>query len=224
MRPEQVAEVARTLRERHAARPHRIERLTSWLTPATAYAVAKLGRASIERRPYTRGLYETYGVRGIDYVEVARGDRLPITVLKIAGSVVMVDDPAHWWSIQDTAAELRGRVLVGGLGLGLILHALARNPDIERVTVVERDADVIALMTPNLPRALDIEVVLDDFLEYVESRPSFDSAFVDLWVTHGYEDTIRTLVEKVVPLAVRVLTCTGARMHTLGFVGSEALP
>lgn len=197
--------------------------LEEWETPATAYPIAKVGKAAIARRPYTRGIYAGNGIRGVHFFDVPRGHRLPITTLMIGRKVWMVDDPPHWWSIQDTAERLHGRVLVGGLGLGLILHALVGKPAVDHVVVVEREADVISLMAPNLPKDLDIEIVAGDFYEYVETRPTFDTAFVDLWVTHGYEEGRRIYSDEVLPLAVRVLTCTGAPMYALGFTGSEPI-
>jgi hypothetical protein len=40
----------------------------------------------------------------------------------------------------------KGRVLVGGLGLGAILWALLEKPEVEHITVIERDPQVINIM------------------------------------------------------------------------------
>lgn len=209
-------------------RPLRSVILSSWETPATAYPRASVGRAAIARYSYGRGFYLAYGTAGgagpVDFFKVPGGRRLPVTTLKIDGRTWMIDDPPHWWSIRETARRLRGRVLIGGLGLGLILWAAAENPEVERAVVIERDADVIALMLPNLPKRPAIEIVEDDFAGYLDRAGRFDSAFVDLWVTYGHEEGRRLFAEEVLPLALRVFEKTGAKMHTLGFIGSEALP
>lgn len=36
----------------------------------------------------------------------------------------MVDDPPHFWSMQDYTRKSIGNVLVAGLGLGLVTHEL----------------------------------------------------------------------------------------------------
>ena len=44
--------------------------------------------------------------------------------------------------------DATGRVLINGLGLGMLLAAILRKPDVKRVRVIEHDADVIALVGP----------------------------------------------------------------------------
>ena len=192
--------------------------LDAWRTPASDYPRERIGRARIRRIPYV-GRMMCYGSGGVDFVTFPR--RVLVTTLEVDGKCWMVDDPPHWWSIQETAKKLSGRVLVGGLGLGLILHAMADNPLVESAVVVEREHDVIDLLRPNLPPGLEAEIVETDFLDYIESAAHFDSAFVDLWVTQNFTETQRTLAEEVIPLATRIRERTGAPMYTLGFSGSE---
>ena len=110
---------------------------------------------------------------------------LPITNLKIAGRVVMVDDPPHWWAMMDHAAKYRGHVLVAGLGLGLIVHALAANQQVERITVVEREPDVIAAVAPHLPGE-KLRIVEGDFFNYHRDFEP-EGVFFDLFVGNGHE-------------------------------------
>lgn len=69
-------------------------------------------------------------------------------MLGLDGDEITVDEPAHWWAMLEHARHFRGQVLVAGLGLGLIVHALAANPPVRKITVVERDRDVIEAVWP----------------------------------------------------------------------------
>lgn len=72
------------------------------------------------------------------------------------GHVVMSDTPAE---IQDFSKPVRVAkqsyrseqryVLINGLGLGVVLQAILDDPTIERMTVVEKSADVIKLVAPH---------------------------------------------------------------------------
>lgn len=95
----------------------------------------------------------------------------------------MVDDVAHWWSIQEHAALYEGHVLVAGLGLGLIVYALAANPKVKSITVIEREPDVIELVGHHLPKC---KIVCADWDKY-KPRKKFDGVFFDLFVGEGKE-------------------------------------
>jgi hypothetical protein len=201
----------------------RFANLDSWQTPASDYPRNEsVGHATFKKFRYS-GTYMGFGVHDADFVQFAK--RVEITALQVRKQTWMVDDPWHYWSIQDSAAQLHGRVLVGGLGLGLVLHELARNPNVDSVLVIEREQDVIDLLHPYLPESLDLEIVNDDFYHYIESdESSFDSAFVDLWVTNGRDETRNVFYGDVLPLALRLFLRFGIQTHTLGFVGSKPLP
>ena len=94
--------------------------LTTWKTPATAYPEARVGKAEIKTLRY-RGIYHAYGLQGHRFF---RAVNLPIRSLAIEGETWMVDDPPHWWAMEDHARFYQGHVLVAGLGLGLIVHTL----------------------------------------------------------------------------------------------------
>ncbi len=165
--------------------------LTSWRTPATDYPDAELGNVRIETVKYRRGYYRCYGLRDHQVYRVAK----PITIrgLTIDGKTWMVDDPPHWWAMEEHAQFYRGHVLVAGLGLGLIVHALATNRSVTRITVVEREQDVIDLVAPLVP---PVEIVHGDFWEW--DGPTPDGVFFDLFVGNGRElvpDALRAYVQ-----------------------------
>lgn len=70
-----------------------------------------------------------------------------------------------------------GDVLVGGLGLGILAATLASRPDVDSVTVVEIDRDVIALCSRP-----GYEVINRDIAKYLGSTcVRHDSYLLDTW-------------------------------------------
>jgi hypothetical protein len=170
-----------------------------WHTPALAMPRRWQGRARIADDWCYRGRYEAYGTGppggpGYDFYRLRR--KVRITELKVDGRVCMVDDCPHWWAMQAHAREYRGHVLVAGLGLGLIVHALAANPEVAGITVVERDKDVIDLVSPHLPEAPPTSVVHADWYDYRPDRPP-DGVFYDLFAGDGRELVPEAIAEMI---------------------------
>ena len=151
--------------------------------------------------------YQCYGIKGFDYFQAVRP--LPIKSLQVGRKTCMVDDPPHWWAMEEHATFYRGHVVVAGLGLGLIVHALAACPGVERVTVVEVEPDVITLVQPHLPPSAKVEIVAGDFWDW-EGRP--DGVFYDLFVGDGSTlaaEALRTMLD----LRERFPGATTLRIH-----------
>ena len=128
-----------------------------------------------------------YGVNDFSLVEAKK--KFPVTTLKIANKTCMVDDPPHYLGMIEHSMAYHGHVLCAGLGLGLIVHALNCNPDVTRITVVEREQDVIDLVQPCLPQD-KLTILHGDFWDLAdwytlaeESKP--DGVFYDLFVGDG---------------------------------------
>lgn len=68
------------------------------------------------------------------------------TRLMRGGTVVMSDTPDEIRDHYSIIGKARGHVLINGLGIGMVLAAVLKKPEVERVTVVELSADVIALV------------------------------------------------------------------------------
>lgn len=191
--------------------------LTSWRTPATDYPDATIGKARIETVQYRRGHYQCYGLRGHQVYRIAKP--IPIRGLTIEGKTWMVDDPPHWWAMEDHARFYHGHVLVAGLGLGLICHTLAANPKVTRITVVEREKDVIELVAPCLPA---VEIEHGDFWDWNGPQP--DGVFLDLFVGNGHEllpDAIRAYVEMFQWFPGAIIRIHGFNNDRLSCLGAD---
>jgi hypothetical protein len=137
---------------------------------------------------YPKGYYPMHGESGFAEFNCLR--QIPITMLAVNERVLMWDEPPHWYGIKRCAKKMHGRVLVAGLGLGLIAHALKSNPAVEEVVIVENNKDVIDLIGPVCPSSMKIEHA--DWYTWGCSAFSPDSVLVDL--ADGDYDAIR--VEK----------------------------
>lgn len=117
-----------------------------------------------------------------------------ITVHKLLhhGDLVTSDCPneiyTQWKNGFDQAY---GRVLVGGLGIGMASCIIANAiKGVSSVTTVEIDQDDIALIKPQLPKfQVPHHIVRADLFKYIktssEKGHSFDSAYFDIWSGTG---------------------------------------
>ena len=186
-----------------------IIKISEWKTPATDYPEKQIGSARIVHGFYNYGLFHNYGVRGYKFFDVTK--QIPVTSLEIREDkdkrvwwTWMVDDPPHWWSMQDYARNSTGRVLVAGLGLGLVTHELLNNVDADSIIVIEKNKDVIDLISMLLPKAegIKFQIINKDFYDFVhESEEDFDRLIVDLWTSGSLEETKRILHEEVIPFS-----------------------
>lgn len=112
----------------------------------------------------------------------------------------MSDHPAEVWSHVQHLKDFRGRVLVGGLGIGLAVTYLERHPFVKEIVVVEKSRSVCQLVWPHLKlKTRKTRLVNKCLFKYLsqERRPmAFDFAFYDIWRESGEH----TLWNCVMPL------------------------
>ena len=107
------------------------------------------------------------------------------------GGVWMSDSPYEYYGMAQLAARARpGKVLVGGLGLGILANMLANREDIDGVTVVELSDEVIHMVKPHLhPK---VKVVHGDFLGEMSKLErqgiQFDTVVSDIYKSCGPEE------------------------------------
>lgn len=96
--------------------------------------------------------------------------------------VVMSNTPMEVRSNREAYRTAHGRVLVNGLGLGMLLEGLLSKADVTYVRVVEVDPHVVRLVGPHFARDPRVEVILADALTYRPARgETFDYAWHDIW-------------------------------------------
>lgn len=183
----------------------KILEIREWYTPATDYPQQEVGDYRIHQKRYTRGVYEMWGVDDHIFFRVTKP--IPITCLQQRRGKRwhdwMVDDPPHWRAMEIYAEQSKGKVLTSGLGLGLIVHGLIKNPQVEQITVVEQSAAVVTLVTPNLPKSDKLRIIIGDFHLFTKvDQTEWDTIIVDLWVAHGADQKLDIFHHKILPTMV----------------------
>ena len=131
-----------------------------------------------------------FGSRGR---EIAPGT---YTRLCRGGQIVMSDTPAEKRDHYGAVLSAKGRVLVSGLGLGVVAQAMLLKPEVQQVTVVEISGDVMALVLPTLQERFGarLRVVQADTRTWKPGLPKgtkYDYCWHDIWDTicgDNYED------------------------------------
>lgn len=162
----------------------------NWKTPLTDVPLKTVGTARLKRVNYN-GVYRHNGVLGYEFYSV-RG-WMKVTALQIKDGrrwkTWMVDDPVHWDGMKEAVEDLpAGRILVAGLGLGLMLHHMASEPRFTEITVIERDPDVIKLILPTLPKDPRVTIIAADYYRYIKTTTeTYDGVLWDLAVGNPAE-------------------------------------
>lgn len=96
----------------------------------------------------------------------------------------MSDLPGEIYEHLEAIKQLQGPVLIGGLGLGVIVKAAIANPRVTRITVIEKDPDVIAMVGPHYQRDKRVQIVQCDMLEYQPPKQDrWEVVWMDIWPT-----------------------------------------
>jgi hypothetical protein len=100
------------------------------------------------------------------------------------GEVIMSDTPAEKRDHYTAVSMAEGEVLINGLGIGMVLNACARKPEVTKVTVVEASADVIALCASHYRRKYKrrVEIIHDDALAFTPPKGvTYGMVWHDIW-------------------------------------------
>lgn len=108
---------------------------------------------------------------------------------------VLLEDGNVWMSIvlseiQSMALPVEktsGKVITYGLGLGYYVYMVSSKPDVESVTVIEKNPDVISLfrkkLLPQFPNKEKVQIIEDDAFDFIRKQKDgeFNYAFSDFW-------------------------------------------
>ena len=108
----------------------------------------------------------------------------------------VLEDGNEWMTLTpvdlDTSDEAieraHGKVVTFGLGLGYYTYMVSEKEDVDSITVIEKNPDVIALFNeyilPQFSHPEKVRLINTDAFEYAERempREGYDVAFVDTW-------------------------------------------
>ena len=96
------------------------------------------------------------------------------------GSIVMSDTEMEKRTNSEFVRNAHGKVLIGGLGIGLILLAVQDKVEVEKITVIEKNREVIDLVASQLPLNGKVEIVNANVFDYVPSE-KYNTIYMDIW-------------------------------------------
>lgn len=113
--------------------------------------------------------------------------------------VVMSNTPMEVRTNATFIRKATGDVLINGLGLGMVLTAILKKPEVTSVTVVEIAEEVIELVGPTFRHDPRVTIVHADATTYQPKKgQTFDAVWHDIWtfITADNLDEMKTLHRK----------------------------
>ncbi len=116
-----------------------------------------------------------------------RGAYVPVgqyAQLLVGHELMMSDTSMERRSNREFVYRAHGQVLVAGLGLGLILFAIADKPTVEHITVIEKYQDVIDLVGPAVKAKLGdkVTIICADIFEWKPPKGTkWNCVYFDVW-------------------------------------------
>lgn len=132
-----------------------------------------LGNAKVEQFTVFeydfRAIYRDGLIPGKKYVRLLIDDEL-----------FMSDAPMEKESNHDIIEKVYGNVLIAGLGIGLILLPMQNKKEVKRITVVEKNPNVIKIIGSQLPFNEKVEIIHADIFDFIPSQ-KYDCIYLDIW-------------------------------------------
>jgi hypothetical protein len=173
----------------------------------------KIGNVEVRRfevpKKSVANMMEMFSGRGTDpgwYTGIYRGNTLWM-------SDTLAEQRDHW-EVDLKIRDRGGRVLIMGLGLGMIVKRALDNPNVTHVDVVELDPDVAALVGPSYAGPRCTIHVADAYEIKWPAGTKWDVAWHDIWPT---------LSEDNLPEMAKLARSYGRRVGWQGFWGKELL-
>lgn len=105
--------------------------------------------------------------------------------LNYQGVTWMNITPNEIETMEKAIREIKGDVIVFGLGLGYLPFMISNKSDVHHIKIIENDINIIKLFKDNLldyfTNKSKIEIIQDDASNYLNKDLKYDYAFVDLW-------------------------------------------
>lgn len=96
-------------------------------------------------------------------------------------TVVMSNTEMELRTNRAIISAAHGRILINGLGLGVVLTAILEKPQVEHVTVVEKSDDVIKLVAPSFAKDR-VTIIHGDAFDHAPMKGErFGAVWHDIW-------------------------------------------
>lgn len=120
------------------------------------------------------------------FVISGKGDQVvsagSYVTLIMDGRVMMSDTDAEKMSNYAFIKKANGRVLIAGLGIGMLLHNILDKSEVKSVTVIENNSDLIDIVAPMFAHK-KLTVIDADIFEWSTNGLKYDCIYFDIWST-----------------------------------------
>lgn len=117
----------------------------------------------------------------LDWVEAGTYKRLVRVCSNGHHEVVMSNTRMEFLTNKDFVIKANGKILINGLGLGLIVNALLKKESVESITIIEKSQDVINLVSPYF-NDQRLKIINCDAMLYKPNKDDFfDYVYHDIW-------------------------------------------
>lgn len=104
------------------------------------------------------------------------------TQLTCHGRIIMSDTPDERRDHYAPVFRAEGHVLINGLGIGMVLAAALKKPEVIKATVVEIDPDVIALVGPFYLADSRVQIIAASAFDYQPPKgEKYGMVWHDIW-------------------------------------------
>ena len=100
--------------------------------------------------------------------------------LLVNNHIMMSDTDMERRSNRHFVSLAHGHVLVGGLGLGMVVFALLQKDEVTSLTVIEKNADVVRLVQPHLPKDKRLSVIEANVFTWKPTQ-KYQTIYFDIW-------------------------------------------
>ncbi len=99
------------------------------------------------------------------------------------GAVVSDNNPASLDRHRHFLRNAKGRILISGLGLGSSLYEIIKSPEVEHVTIVEKEKHIIELVQPAFDAyANKVKIIQGDIFKYrPKKKEAYDLVYHAIW-------------------------------------------
>lgn len=154
------------------------------LTPGTLYKTIPMGQVGLAKIVHDSPDALTR-LRAARDGQPLNGEKY--TRLFVDGEPWMTDAEFECRTNRRVVDWAAGDVLIAGLGIGLILRPMLDSPDVETVTVLERSADVIALIGPQYQHP-KLTIIEADVYTWTPPKKAYNLIYFDVWASVPNED------------------------------------
>lgn len=98
------------------------------------------------------------------------------------GECVMSDTNMEKRTNSDFCINAHGDIIIDGLGIGMIIMAIQDKPEVNTITVIEKNQEVIDIVASQLNLNDKVNIICADVFEWKPERGvKYDMAYMDIW-------------------------------------------